>query len=73
MINMESTVVDSDELAAKGDSWAWDSMTILREHAGATLTWSLGLESVTSNDRKHHLNSLTQPVDSEHSVEEGSD
>jgi hypothetical protein len=72
MINMESTVVDSEELAAKGDSWAWDSMTTLREHAVATLTWSQGLESVTSNYRKHHLNSLTQPVDSEHSVEEES-
>ena len=69
---MESTVVDSDELAAKGDSWAWDSMTTQREHAAVTLTWSLGLESVTSNDRKHLLNSLTQPVDLEHSVEEES-
>ena len=65
-------MVDSDELAAKGASWAWDSMMTLREHAGATLTWSLGLESAASNDRKHPLNRLTRAVDSEHSAEVGS-
>ena len=69
---MESTEVDSDELAGKEASWAWDSMMTLREHAGATLTWSLGLESVNSNDRKHPRNRLTRAVGSEHSVEEGS-
>lgn len=72
-MNMESTVVDLDELAAKGASWAWDSMMTLREHAGATLTWSPGLESVASKDRKRPRNSLTRAVGSEHSVEEGSD
>jgi hypothetical protein len=73
MINMVSTVVVLDELAGKGGSLAWDSMTTLRGHEEATHTWSLGLESVSNNDCRHPLHSLTQAVDSEHSAEEGSD